>query len=106
MTWMEFLTVLIVAFAAVMILAGIFAALMGNGKAKYAGVAMLIVGAVVGVVWLWLIHGFGSDPILLNNNGLRIEVWNTIWNGLCNLIAVLVGALVGVVVFLVAILKS
>lgn len=105
MSLLEWLTVVIVAFAAVMILAGIFAAWMGNGKARIAGVVMLIVGAVVGVVWLWLIHGFGSTPVLLDN-GVRIAVWDTIWRALIDLIGVLVGALVGVVIFLVAILKS
>ena len=101
MTIMEFITVAILAFAIVMVLAGLFTAYFGNGKSRIAGVLMLIVGLVVGIVWVYLCHGFGAEPIIAD-----IHIWDVFYNALINLIGILVGAIVAIGIFLVAVLKS
>lgn len=98
-TWLDFLTVILLAFAIVMVLAGLFTAYFGNGKSRIAGVLMILVGLIVGGVWIYLCTG--DNPIIKD-----INIWNVFWNALVNLIGILVGALVAVVIFLIAVLKS
>ncbi len=101
MTGLEFLTIMILAFAIVMVLAGLFTTGFGNGRSRIAGVIMLILGIVVGGVWV-LLCGNGNiiEPVF------DVDVWDVFWNGLVNLVGILIGALVAVGIFLVAILKS
>ena len=98
---MDFVTVTILAFAIMMVLAGLFTAYFGSGKSRMAGFIMLIVGIVVGILWVFLCNGFGSDPII---DG--VDVWNVFFSALIDLIGVLIGAIIAVAIFLVAVLKS
>ena len=54
MEFMAFLTVVILAFALVMLLAGIFTAYFGTGKSRTIGFVLLLVGLVVGALWVYL----------------------------------------------------
>ncbi len=101
MTGLEFLTIVILAFAVVMVLAGLFTTGFGYGRSRVAGVIMLILGIVVGGVWV-LLSGNGNivEPVF------DVDVWNVFWNGFVNLVGILIGALIAVGIFLVAILKS
>ena len=96
-----FVTVVILAFAIMMVLAGLFTAYFGSGKSRTAGFIMLVVGIAVGVLWVFLCNGFGSDPII---DG--VDVWNVVLSALIDLIGVLIGTIVAVAIFLVAGLKS
>ena len=101
MTGLEFLTIIVLAFAVVMVLAGLFTTGFGYGKSRVAGVIMLIMGIAVGIIWV-LLAGNGDlvEPIF------DVDVWDVFWNGFVNLVGILIGALVAVGIFLVAILKS
>ena len=98
---LDFVTVIILAFAAMLVLAGLFTAYFGNGKSRTMGFLMLIGGIVVGVLWVFLCHGFGSDPIIDN-----VDVWEVFWSAFVDMIGVLIGAIIAVAIFLVAVLKS
>ncbi len=98
---LDFLTVVILAFSIVMVMAGLFTAYFGTGKSRTAGIIMLVVGIVVGVLWVFLCHGFGSDPIIDN-----VDVWEVFWSAFVDMIGVLIGAIIAVAIFLVAVLKS
>ena len=98
---LDFLTVVILAFSIVMVMAGLFTAYFGTGKSRTAGIIMLVVGVVVGVLWVFLCHGFGSDPIIDN-----VDVWEVFWSAFVDMIGVLIGAIIAVAIFLVAVLKS
>ena len=98
---LDFVTVVILAFAIMMVLAGLFTSYFGSGKSRTAGFIMLIVGIAVGVLWVFLCNGFGSDPIIEN-----VAVLDVFLDALIDLIGVLIGAIVAVIIFLVAILKS
>ena len=54
MTGLEFLTIIVLAFAVVMVLAGLFTTGFGYGKSRVAGVIMLIMGIAVGIIWALL----------------------------------------------------
>ncbi len=101
MSGLDFLTIIILAFAVVMVLAGLFTAGFGNGRSRIAGILMLVVGIVVGVAWC-VLAGSGNlmEPVF------DVDVWDVFMNGLINLIGILIGALIAVGIFLVAILKS
>jgi hypothetical protein len=98
MELMEFLTVLILVFALFMLLAGIFTAYFGSGKSRMIGVALLVVGLVVGV--LWAVLSLGEDGMIDVNLG------KVIWDAFLYIAAGVLGALAAIGVFLVAIMKS
>ena len=98
---MDFITVVILAFAIVMVMAGVFTAYFGSGKSRTAGLIMLIAGVAVGVLWVFLCHGFGSTPIIDN-----VDIWEVFWSAFVDMIGVLIGAIIAVAIFLVAVLKS
>jgi len=94
---MDFLTVLILVFALFMLLAGIFTAYFGSGKSRMIGVALLVIGLVVGV--LWVVMGGFADMI-------KVDLSSVIWNAFVYIIAAVIGALMAIGVFLLAIMKS
>jgi len=100
MEWMNFLTILVFAFAIVMLVAGLFTAYFGSGKSRKVGIALLLVGLVVGVLWAYLV-GF-SDVSLFSN----VAAWDVMYGAIVNIVAALVGALVAVGIFLAAVMKS
>lgn len=97
---MSFLTLVVFAFALVMLVAGLFSAYFGSGKSKAAGGAMAIIGLVVGVVWAYLVGFSDISPFC------EVAAWDTVYNAIIDLIGILIGALVAVGIFLVVVLKS
>jgi len=98
MDLMEFLTVLILVFALFMLLAGIFTAYFGSGKSRMIGVALLVIGLVVGI--LWIVMGFDDIDLI------DVNLSQVIWNAFLYILAGVLGALAAIGVFLVAIMKS
>lgn len=98
MDLMEFLTVLLLTFSLVMILAGAFTAYFGSGKSRMIGVVLLVIGLIVGLVWGYL----GYEDMA----GIEVDVSEVIWVAFVNILAALIGALVAVGAFLLAIMKS
>jgi len=93
-----FLTVLILVFALFMLLAGIFTAYFGSGKSRMIGVALLVVGLVVGLIWGLL--ALGEDGMI------DVDLGKVIWDAFLYILAGVLGALAAIGVFLVAIMKS
>lgn len=98
MELMEFLTVLILVFALFMLLAGIFTAYFGSGKSRMIGVALLVIGLVVGI--LWVVMGLDSVAVI------EVDLSDVIGNAFLYILSGLLGALAAIGVFLVAIMKS
>ena len=97
-SWMDFLTVLMLVFALFMLLAGIFTAYFGSGKSRMIGVALLVIGLVVGMLWVVM----GMDSVDMIN----VDLSSVIWNAFVYIIAAVIGALIAIGVFLLAIMKS
>ncbi len=93
----EFLTVLLMVFALVMVLAGIFTAYFGSGKSRTIGVVLLVIGIVVGILWTYL-AGMTST--------INIQLGTVIWNAFLYIVAALIGILAAVGIFLLAIMKA
>lgn len=100
MDLMSFLTLVVFAFALVMLVAGIFSAYFGSGKSRAAGVAMAIIGLVLGIVWAYLV-GYSDIEIFA-----KVNAWDLVYTALISLLGILVGALIAVGIFLVVVLKS
>jgi len=98
--WNAFLVVLLLVFALFLILAGIFTAYFGSGKSRTIGVALLVVGLVVGVLisYLYGAGDFGSKS--------GVSLWTLIFQSFLVIVAAVIGALVAIGIFLVAIMKS
>ncbi len=98
MDLMAFLTVVVLVFALFMLLAGIFTAYFGSGKSRMIGVALLVIGLAVGIIWVVL----GMDSVGI----LKVDLSQVIWNAFLYIIAGIIGALIAIGVFLLAIMKS
>ncbi|MBQ4411306.1 MAG: hypothetical protein II848_00645 [Candidatus Methanomethylophilus sp.] len=96
----DFLTLIILVFSIVMILAGVFSTYFGKGKNRAFGVLIIVIGLAVGLFWVYLINWSGISPF----NG--IDGWNIVYNAVVYLIGILIGALIAVGIFLVTVLKS
>jgi len=100
MEWMDFLTILVFAFAIVMLVAGVFTAYFGSGKSRKVGVALLGIGLIVGIVWAYLV-GWSDIELFAN-----VAAWDVMRSALINIVAAVIGALAAVGIFLVAVMKS
>jgi len=96
----NFLTIVILVFSLVMIVAGIFSAYFGAGKNRVYGGIILAVGLIVGVVWIYLVQFSDIEPFC------NVMAWDVIYFAIINLLAVLIGALIAIGIFLVVVLKS
>ena len=96
----EFVSLIILVFAVVMILAGIFSAYFGKGKNRAYGIIMVVVGLVVGLVYGYLVYDGPIDAIK------DVGGWDLIYNTIVYLLGVIIGALIAVGIFLVTVLKS
>ncbi|MBO4357016.1 MAG: hypothetical protein J5813_02460 [Candidatus Methanomethylophilaceae archaeon] len=97
---MDFVSLVVVAFSIVMLLAGILAAVFGSGKAKGYGGVMAVVGVALLGIWIWLC-GFSDIQLFAD-----VPLWDVFIDGIINLIGILIGALIAVGIFLVVVLKS
>jgi hypothetical protein len=95
----QFLTILLLVFGLFLILAGIFTAYFGSGKSRTIGVALLVVGLVVGFLAGFLYH----DGTLGSGQN---QLGTLLWESFLVIIAAVIGALVAIGIFLVAIMKS
>jgi hypothetical protein len=95
----QFLTILLLVFGLFLILAGIFTAYFGSGKSRTIGVALLVVGLVVGVLTGFLYH----NGTFTGSSG---QLGALLWESFLIIVAAVIGALVAIGIFLVAIMKS
>lgn len=98
MELLEFMTVIILVFALFMLLAGIFTAYFGSGKSRMIGAALLVIGLIVGV--LWVVMGLDSVDMI------DVNLSKVMWDAFLYILAGVIGALAAIGVFLLAIMKS
>ena len=97
---LTFVTILLLTFALVLLIAGAFTAYFGSGKSRKIGAGLLVGGIVVGVVWLFL-TAFGGplDPGQGFLSGVIVQA-------ILVLLAAILGAGAAIGLFLLAIMKS
>lgn len=97
MEWEAFVSILLMVFALMMVIAGVFTAYFGSGRSRLIGIVLLLIGLVIGVMWT-VLAGF-TDII-------GIELGDVIWDAFLNILAGLIGILAAIGVFLLAIMKA
>jgi hypothetical protein len=95
-----FLSMLMLVFAVASVIAGIFTAYFGSGKSRAVGAILIIIGLIVGVLFLWFagaLSFMGTAPYTFG--GIVIE-------GVIAVIGAIIGALIALGIFLLAIMKA
>ncbi len=98
-----FLGMLMLVFAIASIVAGIFTAYFGSGKSRAVGGILIIIGLIVGFIFLWgsgVLEGFMGMP-----SG-ALDLVGSITNGIVSVIGAIIGALIALGIFLLAIMKA
>ena len=98
-----FLGMLMLVFAIASIIAGIFTAYFGSGKSRAVGGILIIIGLIVGFIFLW---GAGVLSSLMGNPSGYLNLIGTITNGIVAVIGAIFGALIALGIFLLAIMKA
>ena len=93
------LSMLMLVFAVASIIAGIFTAYFGSGKSRAVGAILIVIGLVVGVLFL-------SFAGILSFVDLGISFGEVVVNGVLAVIGAIIGALVALGIFLLAIMKA
>ena len=95
-----FLSMLTLVFAGASIVAGIFTAYFGSGKSRAVGAILIVIGLIVGIIFLWFagILGFMGDA--------PISFAGVVVDSILAVIGAVVGALIALGIFLLAIMKA
>ena len=99
--WGTFVTILLLTFAIVLLIAGAFTAYFGSGKSRKIGGGLLVGGIVVGVLWYWLARDGGPLSLFARGEFLAVVI-----GGIAVLLAAFLGAAAAIGLFLLAIMKS
>jgi len=94
------LSMLMLVFAVASIIAGIFTAYFGSGKSRAVGAILIVIGLVVGVLFLWfagILSFMGTAPFSFGG---------VVFNGVLAVIGAIIGALIALGIFLLAIMKA
>lgn len=98
----SFLSMLMLVFSIASVIAGIFTAYFGSGKSRAVGGILIVIGLIVGVLFLWgagVLGFLGQPPAMMNLVG-------TVTVGVVSVIGAIVGALIALGIFLLAIMKA
>ncbi|MBU0497450.1 MAG: hypothetical protein KKC68_07500 [Candidatus Thermoplasmatota archaeon] len=101
MEWYQyFLSMLTLVFAVASIVAGIFTAYFGSGKSRAVGGILIVIGLIVGIIFLWFagLLGFMGTP-MMSFKGAVVD-------SVLAVIGAVVGALIALGIFLLAIMKA
>ena len=98
-----FLGMLMLVFAIVSIIAGIFTAYFGSGKSRAVGGILIIIGLIVGFLFLW---GAGILASFMGTPSGIMNIVGTVTNGIIAVVGAIIGALIALGIFLLAIMKA
>jgi len=100
--WYHYLlSMFMLVFAIASIIAGIFTAYFGSGKSRAVGAILIIIGLIVGILFLWFVYVL--EPIL---GYPPIQLAGTTLIGISSVGGAIIGALVALGIFLLAIMKA
>ena len=94
------LSMLMLVFAVASVIAGIFTAYFGSGKSRAVGAILIVIGLVVGVLFLW----FAGILTFMGTAPFSFEGY--VVNGVVAVIGAIIGALIALGIFLLAIMKA
>lgn len=95
-----FLSMMMLVFAIASLIAGIFTAYFGSGKSRVVGAILIIIGLIVGILFLWfagVLTFLGMAPYSFGF---------IVLDGIVAVIGAIIGALIALGIFLLAIMKA
>ena len=92
------MTILLLTFSVVLLIAGAFTAYFGSGKSRKIGVGLLVGGLVVGIIWVMAVGPFEWLG--------RFELTDVVIQSILVLLSAFIGAAAAIGLFLLAIMKS
>lgn len=95
-----FVTILLLTFSIVLLIAGAFTAYFGSGKSRKIGAGLLVGGLAIGIIWVVLAMDRGPLGRFVPS------VTAAILDGIGVLLAAFIGAAAAIGLFLLAIMKS
>ena len=99
--WYHFLlSMLMLVLAIASIIAGIFTAYFGSGKSRAVGAVLIIIGLIVGFLFLWFVYALPFLPTP------PIGLAGTTLTGISSVVGAIIGALIALGIFLLAIMKA
>ena len=98
----NFLTILLLVFALCTLVAGLFTAYFGAGKSRTIGAGLMVLGLVIGIMWIYLAGIANTIP----GGESNIKVADVIFESLFVIIAAIIGIVIALLLFLGAIMKS
>lgn len=98
----NFLTILLLVFALCTLVAGLFTAYFGAGKSRKIGAGLMVLGLVIGIMWIYLAGMTNTIP----GGDTNIKVADLIFESLFVIIAAIIGIVIALLLFLGAIMKS
>ena len=102
MDWYHYLlSMFMLVFSVASVLAGIFTAYFGSGKSRAVGSILIIIGLVVGLLFLWFVGvlPFLGDPTFIDLAGTTLY-------GISSVVGAILGAIIALGLFLLAIMKA
>jgi len=102
MDWYHYLlSMFMLVFSVASVLAGIFTAYFGSGKSRAVGSILIIIGLVVGLLFLWFVGvlPFLGDPAFIDLAGTTLY-------GISSVVGAILGAIIALGLFLLAIMKA
>ncbi|MEL9999528.1 MAG: hypothetical protein QXG55_04305 [Thermoplasmata archaeon] len=95
-SWELFGEIILVIFALVLFILGVFTAYFGSGKSRMAGILLLVVGLIVGLIYIIYRH--------IYNPGYFINI--ILIPGLAYIGGAIIGAVIAFLLFLLVIMKT
>ncbi len=98
----NFLTILLLVFALCTLIAGIFTAYFGAGKSRKIGAGLIVLGLIIGILWVYLAGMSNMIP----GGDANILVADVVIEAVYVILAAIIGAVIALLLFLLAIMKS
>ncbi|MGC8564985.1 MAG: hypothetical protein ACP5R0_00070 [Thermoplasmata archaeon] len=88
--------IILVIFALVLFILGVFTAYFGSGKSRIAGISLLLIGLIVGIIYVWYCH--------ISDSGYFVNV--ILIPGLAYIGGAIIGAVISFLIFILVIMKT
>lgn len=100
MDGMSFLTLVVIVFALVMLVLGVFSIYFGSRRNMIYGGIMTVAGLIVGSTWIYLVTYSNIFPFC------DVAMWGTIYSAMIDIVGIFIGAFAAIIIFLATVLKN
>lgn len=95
--WASFASIVVISFALITLLAGVFTAYFGSGRSRTMGILFVIIGIIIGAAWGYMCMG--------QNAIINVALLDVLEEALIYIVAAGLGFIIAAGLFLLAIMK-